>query len=64
MHPIVGPLDLYFEGSRLMSDPTLSFLLYTAEPGSPTSDALRLLGTIAATEASESADQHTTEKTV
>jgi len=52
-HPVVGALDLYFEGSRLMSDPALSFLLYTAEPGSPTADALRLLGTIDATERRE-----------
>lgn len=50
IHPVVGALDLYFEGSRLMSDPSLSFLMYTAEPGSPTADALRLLGSVAATE--------------
>lgn len=50
VHPAVGPLHLYFEGSRLMSDPSLSFLVYTAEPGSPTADALRVLGSIAATD--------------
>jgi len=50
VHPDVGPLHLYFEGSRLMSDPSLSFLVYTAEPGSPTADALRLLGSIATTD--------------
>ncbi len=33
-----------------MSDPSLSFLVYTAEPGSPTADALRVLGSIAATD--------------
>lgn len=54
-HPVVGALDLSFEGSRLMSDPALSFLLYTAEPGSPTADALRLLGSIDATERRDSA---------
>lgn len=57
VHPVVGALDLLFEGSRLMSDPSLSFLVYTAEPGSPTADALRLLGTIAATEARETASR-------
>lgn len=56
VHPLVGPLHLYFEGARLMSDPSLSFLVYSAEPGSPTAEALRLLGTLAATEARERAD--------
>lgn len=55
VHPVVGALDLSFEGSRLMSDPSLSFLLYTAEPGSPTADALRLLGSIDATERRDAA---------
>lgn len=50
VHPVVGVLDLHFEGSRLMSDPGLSLLLYSAEPGSPTADALRVLGSVAATE--------------
>jgi transcriptional regulator with XRE-family HTH domain len=55
VHPVVGALDLLFEGSRLMSDPALSFLLYTAEPGSPTADALRLLGSLDATERRDAA---------
>jgi len=49
-HPIVGDLDLVFEGSELMADPGLSLLLYSAEPGSPTADALRLLASWAATQ--------------
>lgn len=42
-HPIVGDLDLVFEGAELMADPGLSLLLYSAEPGSPTAEKLRLL---------------------
>ncbi|NQW92393.1 helix-turn-helix domain-containing protein [Curtobacterium sp. VKM Ac-2861] len=56
VHPVVGALDLHFEGSRLMSDPGLSLLLYSAEPGSPTADALRLLGSVAATDRRDAVD--------
>ncbi|NQX22826.1 helix-turn-helix transcriptional regulator [Curtobacterium sp. VKM Ac-2852] len=56
VHPVVGALDLHFEGTRLMSDPGLSLLLYSAEPGSPTADALRLLGSVAATDRCDAVD--------
>jgi hypothetical protein len=56
VHPVVGALDLHFEGTRLMSDPGLSLLLYSAEPGSPTADALRLLGSVAATDRRDAVD--------
>lgn len=56
VHPMVGALDLFFEGTRLMSDSSLSFLLYTAEPGSPTADALRLLGSVDATDRRDARD--------
>lgn len=49
IHPVVGNLDLLFEGAELMAEPGLSLLLYTAEPGSPTADALRLLASWAST---------------
>jgi hypothetical protein len=49
-HPIVGDLDMVFEASELMADEGLSLLLYSAEPGSPTADALRLLASWAATQ--------------
>jgi transcriptional regulator with XRE-family HTH domain len=65
VHPVVGALDLSFEGARLMSDPSLSFLFYTAEPGSPTADALRLLGSVDATDRRDAlhaaAEPHKTE---
>ena len=52
-HPIVGDLTLLFEGAELLADPGLSLLLYAAEPGSPTADALKLLSTWAATQRAE-----------
>ena len=48
-HPVVGDLDLPFESLPLPADPSQSILAYTAEPGSPTQDALHLLASWAAT---------------
>ena len=56
-HRIVGQLDLLFEASELLADPGWSLLIYTAEPGSPTADALRLLASWAATQEEESASR-------
>jgi hypothetical protein len=42
-HPTVGELDLPFEFVPLPGDAGQSLLTYTAEPGSPTQDALDLL---------------------
>ena len=50
-HPVVGDLDLPFESFPLPADPSQSILAYTAEPGSPTQDALNLLASWAATAA-------------
>jgi transcriptional regulator with XRE-family HTH domain len=49
-HPIVGDLDLGFEAMNLSSDPGLTLLVYTATPGSPTADALKVLASWAATQ--------------
>ena len=43
-HPVVGDLQLTFEAMELPADPGLSLIVYGAEPGSATADALRLLG--------------------
>jgi transcriptional regulator with XRE-family HTH domain len=48
-HPVVGDLDLPFESFPLPADPSQSLLIYTAEPGSSTQDALSLLASWAAT---------------
>jgi MmyB-like transcription regulator ligand binding domain len=48
-HPVVGNLDLPFESLPLTSDPPLSLLAYTPEPGSASQDALTLLASWAAT---------------
>lgn len=47
-HPDVGDLDLSYEAMQLMTDPGLQFVGFTAEPGSSTDQALRLLGSLAA----------------
>jgi hypothetical protein len=52
-HPVVGDLDLPFESVPLPADPGQSLLIYTAEPESPSHDALQLLSSWAAT-----ADNH------
>jgi hypothetical protein len=48
-HPVVGELELAFESFPLAADPSQSLLTYTAEPGSPSQHALRLLASWAAT---------------
>ncbi len=52
-HPVAGDLHLMFEALDLSADAGLSLLVYTAEPGSTTGDALRMLASWAATQRSE-----------
>ncbi|VXC08825.1 helix-turn-helix transcriptional regulator [Arthrobacter sp. 8AJ] len=49
-HPIVGDLDLTYEALELPADPGLRINVYTAEPGSPSEDALKVLSSWAATQ--------------
>jgi transcriptional regulator with XRE-family HTH domain len=42
-HPVAGELDLTFETLRPADDPDQALFVHTADPGSPTTDALRLL---------------------
>jgi transcriptional regulator with XRE-family HTH domain len=48
-HPIVGDLDLTFETMELAADNGLTMFVYTAEPGSKSDEALKLLASWAAT---------------
>jgi len=47
-HPAVGHLDLMFEAMALEADEGLTLTAYTAEPGTPSHDGLKLLASWAA----------------
>jgi hypothetical protein len=49
-HHAVGDLVLAFEGLEMTAAPGLNLTIYTAEPGSPSEERLRLLATWAATQ--------------
>ncbi|MCF6475894.1 helix-turn-helix domain-containing protein [Nonomuraea sp. MG754425] len=49
-HPVVGQLDLDFASMELPSEPGLTLNVYTAAPGSPAADGLRMLASWAATQ--------------
>ena len=42
-HPVVGELTLAYEELAITAEPGLALLVYTAEPGSPSAERLRLL---------------------
>jgi transcriptional regulator with XRE-family HTH domain len=48
-HPVVGDLELTYNRLDLAADPGLTLFTYTAEPGSRSEEALKLLGSWAAT---------------
>ncbi|MEU6236206.1 helix-turn-helix transcriptional regulator [Kitasatospora sp. NPDC047058] len=57
-HPQVGDLDLHYEAFAVRSAPGQQLVVYQAEPGSPSADALALLAGLAA-EAAPAADAGT-----
>jgi transcriptional regulator with XRE-family HTH domain len=48
-HPIAGTLDLDYEAMEFPAHPGLTLLTYTAAPGTPTADSLKMLASWAAT---------------
>ncbi|TDB78289.1 helix-turn-helix transcriptional regulator [Micromonospora sp. KC723] len=50
-HPVVGELTLAYEELAITAEPGLVLLVYTAEPGSPSAERLRLLASWEATAA-------------
>ncbi|MFC9455476.1 helix-turn-helix transcriptional regulator [Streptomyces sp. NPDC056983] len=48
-HPVVGDLELDYEMVRLPDDSGLSMVIYSAAPGTPAADGLKLLASWAAT---------------
>jgi transcriptional regulator with XRE-family HTH domain len=58
-HPVVGDLQLTYNRLDLAADPGQTLITYTAEPGSHTEDALKLLGSWAATADAET--EHATD---
>jgi hypothetical protein len=52
-HPVVGDLELSYEAMQLATDEGLTLLVYGAEPGSKSAQALDLLASWAATESRE-----------
>ncbi|HKS52538.1 MAG TPA: helix-turn-helix transcriptional regulator [Pseudonocardiaceae bacterium] len=56
-HHIVGDLTLAYEGLEMAAEPGLTLTIYTAEPGSASEDALRLLASWAASQESDTTVQ-------
>jgi hypothetical protein len=56
-HPVVGDLTLDFEALELPGDPGQTLLVYSAEPASPSSEALDLLASWSMTDSSPEPDR-------
>jgi transcriptional regulator with XRE-family HTH domain len=48
-HPVVGEMEVHFDALELPAAPGLTMTTYSADPGSPSEDGLRLLASWAAT---------------
>ena len=48
-HPLVGEVTFTYDSMQLVADPGLTMFVYTTEPGSKSEQALKLLGSWAAT---------------
>ncbi|MGW4609333.1 helix-turn-helix transcriptional regulator [Streptomyces sp. NPDC004532] len=56
-HQAVGDLTLAYEGLDMAAEPGLTLTIYTAEPGSPSEEALRLLASWTATQETDPTPQ-------
>ncbi|MEU6516242.1 helix-turn-helix transcriptional regulator [Streptomyces sp. NPDC046978] len=56
-HQAVGELTLAYEGLDMAAEPGLTLTIYTAEPGSPSEEALRLLASWTATQEADATTQ-------
>jgi len=54
-HPVVGDFTIAYEGLEMAAEPGLTLTIYTAEPGSPSEEGLRLLASWAASHEAEPA---------
>ena len=52
-HPVVGDLELFFDALDLPGQPGVTFTAYSAEPGSPADDGLKLLASWAASQSQD-----------
>lgn len=43
VHPIVGPMTVHYEALLLPGDPDQTLFIYSTDPGSPSSESMRLL---------------------
>lgn len=59
-HPVVGEVTLAYEELAITADPGHKLLVYTAEPGSPSAERLRLLASWAAEQATPAGIDPTT----
>ncbi|GAA1977501.1 helix-turn-helix transcriptional regulator [Amycolatopsis minnesotensis] len=57
-HPLVGELALHYESLTVNSAPGQQLVVYQAEQGSPSEEALALLGSFTAPEAVRSGERH------
>jgi hypothetical protein len=56
-HPIVGEMNIAYEGLEMAAEPGLTLTIYSTEPGLPSEPAMRLLASWAATEYAQQAGQ-------
>ena len=59
-HPVAGELTLAYEELAITAEPGLVLMVYTAEPGSPSAERLRLLASWGASEHTPTEKHRTT----